>query len=432
MRMKKTCLGLLVVLLSASGLLAYGLNLNGFGARAMAMGGAFVGLADDYTAVFWNPAGLAQLKKGTFGLVGHGLLPSSDYSLGDFSMKTNAKLYPAGLVGFFQPVGDNVVVGVGAYTLSGLGQDWNNTGLEEALVYPIPPAAFTPELAANRWRSFIGSITIAPSIAIRLSEQFFVGATFNINYGFFKIDQWGETYDETALNFGQRTMDIKGWGYGATFGALIKPSDMVSFGITYRLQSRMKLSGTTTIENLHDVMNILNPSLDLPNTSATKMDVYSPMWLAGGIALKPVKDLTLTFDVQWTNWKKLDVLTLTFTDPAWVGAGLSEGTMTLDWADKFQIRGGLEYKMGNLALRAGYYNDPVPSPDATMNILVPGFTYNSVIGGLGYTSGGLHVDAAVEYLTGQKRTITEATGDNMPGIYTMKILVPIVSIGYGW
>lgn len=32
------------------------------GARATAMGGAFVGLADDITSVFWNPAGLASLK----------------------------------------------------------------------------------------------------------------------------------------------------------------------------------------------------------------------------------------------------------------------------------------------------------------------------------------------------------------------------------
>jgi hypothetical protein len=35
----------------------------GFGGRALAMGGAFVGLADDVTALFWNPAGLADLDR---------------------------------------------------------------------------------------------------------------------------------------------------------------------------------------------------------------------------------------------------------------------------------------------------------------------------------------------------------------------------------
>jgi hypothetical protein len=39
----------------------------GFGARAMGMGGAFAGVADDATGGFFNPAGLAQIKVRTFG-----------------------------------------------------------------------------------------------------------------------------------------------------------------------------------------------------------------------------------------------------------------------------------------------------------------------------------------------------------------------------
>ncbi len=35
----------------------------GVGARAVALGGAFTALADDASAMFWNPAGLTQLKK---------------------------------------------------------------------------------------------------------------------------------------------------------------------------------------------------------------------------------------------------------------------------------------------------------------------------------------------------------------------------------
>ncbi len=39
----------------------------GLGARCMGMGGAFVSVADDATASFWNPAGLAQLEKKELG-----------------------------------------------------------------------------------------------------------------------------------------------------------------------------------------------------------------------------------------------------------------------------------------------------------------------------------------------------------------------------
>jgi hypothetical protein len=39
----------------------------GLGARALGMGGAFVAVADDATAGFWNPAGLVQIRMRTFG-----------------------------------------------------------------------------------------------------------------------------------------------------------------------------------------------------------------------------------------------------------------------------------------------------------------------------------------------------------------------------
>jgi long-chain fatty acid transport protein len=445
---KKLCLGLAVILLLASGLLANGLNLNGFGARAAAMGGAFVGLADDYTAVFWNPAGLALMKKGTFGLTGDLLMPRSTYALPDpstFSMKTESKAYPAGLLGYFQPIGDRIVVGLGAYTLSGLGADWKNTGLEAALLAPshIPPQAFSPPVTNYNWRSYIGSITIAPAIAVKVTDQIFFGATFNINYGFFKTDQWA-TYTviptkpaPTLFNFGQATLDVKGWGYGATFGLLVKPTDRVSFGLTYRLQSKLKLSGTSLIQNFPEFGPYLLGQPNLPDTSPAKLDAISPTWLAGGLAVKPLTNLTLAFDLQWTNWKKLDTLTVTFQDPVWIAVGKTHQDLTLLWANKLQIRGGLEYTVGDFAVRAGYYYDPAPAPDSTMNILIPSFNYNSITAGFGYKKGDFKVDLGLEYLMGQKRTVAAFplppdAPENMPGIYTMKILVPMISLGYGW
>lgn len=41
----------------------------GVGARALGMGGAFAGVADDVTACFWNPAGLSQLSRGELSLM---------------------------------------------------------------------------------------------------------------------------------------------------------------------------------------------------------------------------------------------------------------------------------------------------------------------------------------------------------------------------
>lgn len=425
--MKKTSVGLAVILVLASGLLGNGLNLNGFGARAAAMGGAFVGLADDFTAVFWNPAGLALLKKGTFGLTGDLLVPKSKYFLSSsFDMKTKNKYYPAGLVGYFQPIGDRMVVGLGAYTLSGLGADWDNTGFETALAYPTPPTFFTPPLENYVWRSFIGSFTLAPSVAVKINDWISFGATLNINYGFFQTDQWGAytvlpTKPPTLLNMGQQNLDIKGWGYGATFGLLVKPSEWMSFGLTYRTQSKMKLRGTMAFDNIG--------LLGLPDSSDTSLEVPSPTWLAGGVAVKPLENLTVTFDLQWTNWAKLSTLNVVFADPLWAAALADESAMVLDWKNGLQVRGGLEYTAGDFAIRAGYYNDPAPAPAETMNVLIPSFSFNSFTAGFGYGKGGFKVDVGLEYLIGQKRTITAGM---MPGVYEMKIWVPMISLGYAF
>src|SRR5215468_8588160 len=50
----------------------------GIGARAAGMGGAFVAVADDPSAVFWNPAGLARLDEDkTAVMVNHNEWPSA-------------------------------------------------------------------------------------------------------------------------------------------------------------------------------------------------------------------------------------------------------------------------------------------------------------------------------------------------------------------
>jgi len=441
---KKLIVGLSCILLLSSGLLANGLNLNGFGARAAAMGGAFVGLADDFTAVFWNPAGLARMTKGTFGVTGDFLMPRGTYGFGDFSMKTEGKTYPAGLLGYFHPISDRIVIGVGAYTLSGLGADWVNPGLEAAFISPLPPEAFTPPVEPYTWKSFIGSVTVAPTVAFKLTDQIFLGATFNINYGFFQTKQWGE-YTFVPLgapaapapgegvlaapgilfNFGQASLNVHGWGFGATIGLLVEPIDQVSFGITYRTETKMKMKGTTELENLP----LLDPGLS--DASDAEMTVYSPMWLAGGLAVRPVENLTVTFDLQWTNWSKLTNIDVVFLDSGWNTLGIMGNTLYLDWKNEIQIRAGLEYTLGNLALRAGYYYDPAPAPDSTLNILVPSFTYNSITGGVGYRSGDFRLDFGLEYLIGQNRAIAPSE-DNMPGNYSLKILVPMFSLSYGW
>ncbi len=73
---------------------ANGLSLNSVGARALGMGGAFVGLANDATALYWNPAGLAGQQSSIL-VFASDIMPSATYKmdLANIDAKTNSNHY---------------------------------------------------------------------------------------------------------------------------------------------------------------------------------------------------------------------------------------------------------------------------------------------------------------------------------------------------
>ena len=66
--MRKFTILLLIVALPASLALAAGFSIGEFGGRAAAMGNAYVALANDVTALYWNPAGITKISGTQFGL----------------------------------------------------------------------------------------------------------------------------------------------------------------------------------------------------------------------------------------------------------------------------------------------------------------------------------------------------------------------------
>ncbi len=407
---------LLIALLAVgltTGLSANGLNLNGSGAKSDAMGGAFVGLANDFSAAYWNPAGLAQITKASFSLYGADIMPMGTYVLAPFGInaKTKAKegYFIPGL-GYFQPVGDRVVVGIYVYAPSGAGADWNGTDLA-ALSGGKP----------FKWRSMLGIFTASPSIAVKLTDQIMLGATVDVNYGMLTMDQ--------PFALGQYSEKLKGLAVGGTFGLLVKPVKQFSFGVTYKLPFTAKLKGDVTIPNAPAV-----PGITSGTDTGTRQATW-PMWLAGGIAIKPTDQLTITADVQYTNWKKLQTIPVTFADPVWnavFGAGGPyDRTDELLWKNTTMLRFGAEYLVTNsLAIRAGYTNDPNPGPIETQNILLPEFKYNWFTAGFGYSSRSFTVNAAIQY--GKGATIdVPLIGDNaMPGVHGLKMWVPSLDFTY--
>jgi len=415
---------------------ANGLNLNGLGSRGVAMGGAFVGIANDFSAVFWNPAGAAGFGKELFGFNATDLIPSATYRGVPSAIpevpyvvdaKTQTSHYLGWLAAYYRPISSKVVVGFGFGTPSGLGTMWDGED-------------FTPLTGGTLydWSSKVGLISFSPLVAVKLSDAVSVGATLNLNYGMFSLkmpagsvtvgEDPGIPIPPGPLDLGQYEDNMNGWGIGATFGVLVTPSDKLGFGLTLRTPSTVSFDGTANMPTL--------PVYELPGSSDLKRKITWPLWIAGGVSFRPVPRLLLSADVHWTQWSKLDRITTEYLESAWQTLVEMSGMdiRVLDWKDATQLRFGAEYTLNaSTVLRAGYYNDPAPGPLETLNVLLPSHTFNVLTIGIGKTIADLQLDFGLEYLMGNERMVrpdAPVLFGAMPGIYGMKIVVPTVSVSY--
>jgi len=429
MNWKKMAVTLTVLIMLSLPAYSNGLNLNGLGTKAVSMGGAFIGLADDFSLAYWNPAGAAYLNRPLLGTYITDLIPTNYYSLTmppglNVEAKTKLSHYLGFMLAYYRPLSRNLVFGISVYTPSGLGANWKGDDLK----------LMTGNVAYD-WTSKIGVFTVSPLLAWKVSDQVSLGATFNLNYGMFSLKRWAgeaELMPGSLVDLGQYEESLHGWGAGLTLGLLVKPAPWVSVGVTARTPSVVHFKGTSSLF----VLSYLN----YPESSEVKRNMKWPWFVGVGVALKPQEKVTLTADVQWTGWSSISTIKSTFADPIWQNLMAMGGgdEMTLNWKNRVQLRFGAEYRISErLFLRGGIYHDPSPAPDETMNILLPNFDFTGLTIGLGYDFRGLSVNWGMEYLAGKKREVTVeelllagTLGQAMPGSYRMHLLVPNISVSY--
>ena len=405
---KTTLISLTLVFALSASAFANGLSLNSVGARALGMGGAFVGLANDATALYWNPAGLAGQESSVL-VFGTFMMPSATYKmdLAGIDATTNSKTYISPNAFFNYNMG-KLAIGVGIYVPAGMGAEWDATD------FGMP--------AGYDFLSEIGVINFSPGVAYQVSDQFSVGVALNVYYAMFDMAQPVPTSATTAEQFEEEST---GLGFGATIGLKYKINEMFTLGATYRTKTTVTMNGTAT-----------NPAFafyNAPTESDFDRDVAWPTWIAGGIAIRPSDKLTIAIDGQYSMWSENEELVAVYEDASWdaIMSGGGDDTFELKWEDALQVRLGLEYLVSkSLVLRGGYYYDPAPAPDETLNVLFPSSTNHAATGGLSYKFGQMCVTGAAEYLFGAERDIEMSPENAMPGIHQMDIFAFSVGFTY--
>ncbi len=411
--LKLTTSLLLVIGLSTS-LFANGLSLNSVGPKAIGMGGAFVALSNDATAMYWNPAGLAgQSTSVSAYFTGVMPLQTYEYAPAMIDLEGVKNVHSTGgLFGVY--ASGNMTFGLGVYVPAGLGAEFNGTDLVNL------------QQGNKKWESKIGVVAISPSFAFQVNDKFSIGVAANIYYGMFDLSRPQKlpiptptTANPNAVTIvnSQYTEESTGVGFGATIGLMYDISEQLTIGASFRTSTAVSMEGDAVIDNA-------DFPIDLGTLVDTKFEreVTWPLWIGGGLAYKPTECLTLVLDAQYSKWSLLDELIAEYEK-------MPDGEFTLNWEDAVQIRLGGEYMVSpKTAIRLGYYYDPAPAPDETLNILFPSSTNHVVTAGFGHSFGKYRIDAAAEYLLGADREVAPAA-DNMPGIHHLDVFA--FSIGFG-
>lgn len=413
---QKRVLVLLILISSLSvSLFAGGFALSGVGSRATAMGGAYRGLADDATAMYWNPAGLAFQDGNKVDLGGTFIMPSAKWENpnaaatglrpGETESEKALKAFPNAFLTMAKH--PKLKYGLGVFVPYGLGSTWD--------LYASPAGWTTfPE---NEMSSSIAVFDVHPSVAYKLMPNLSVGAGLGFMYGTIDLAKIGASADTSYV---LATTDIsgKGMGFGANIGLMFKPTVCMSLGLTAKLPASIKMDGDT---------KVMNYGLTAPPAGATldtETTLKLPAEIGFGISSTRIPNLTLNLDYAYTMWGSLDTIELDLT-------GVPDATLNFNWEDTSRVSLGAEYKLGCNDIRLGGYWDQSPIPEETQTPTLSDIG-NKISANIGWGRmfGKLGVDANFQYVMFSEREVTTPTADNVIGTYNAQSLSG--NLGLSW
>lgn len=348
----------------------------GIGTRALAMGGAFVGLADDWSAAYWNPAGLAQLR-------GTGVGGDLDW----LSIRAHDGNSLANPLPPFQR--SNIEQGDVFFQLGGEPSQFN---VKDTQIRSILPS-LVGHRTWSRWTLAMG--IFAPlGYAFDVEDQTIPG--FDVQ---FKNEGYIVMYDlSAAYQFSPRwsagagvnlvdarikksaekdtstytynaTSDGRGQSVQGVIGLLGHLTPSLSLGAAYKTGSTVTLDGAATISDSRFPLSVPGFGTLANESSAQHIDLYNPATYSAGLAWRPLTALTLTADWEGTDWTPMRVKAH-FNQQ---GVFLQDQDFEAGWRFTHRARVGGEYRhvlraRESWSVQWGYIWDPYAVPDSAVSM----------------------------------------------------------------
>lgn len=414
-----------------------GFHIHEQGAKAMGMGNAFVAQADDPSALFYNPAGIA-FQEGTQASLGVTVImvPETEFK-GSTKLGNNSasSLLGVEVTGVDEKARKDTFFPPNLYITHSMVDKPFSFGVGFNSIYPL----------AKRWSSaspFRDEITelalkpfnVQPTLAYRIDQwnlAFAAGIDYTYAQVTLKKSPCADTFALTGAGapgaaytaLGDMDIDGDGDGWGYNFGLLWKPLKKISIGVAYRSEIKLDITGDADFLSFVAGPGVV-PYGSFSGKAST--DITLPDTWSFGIAYKPNEKLTLEFDADRFGWSSYDRLAINFDSNATV----PNSNAPKNWNDCWAFRFGVQYSVtDNLDLRAGYAYDNTPQPDATVGPELPDADRNNYTFGIGYKFGKASFDLAYMYVDFKDRTVDNAI---QTGTYKNEAHLFAANLTYGF
>jgi long-chain fatty acid transport protein len=401
MRRKLLCAAVLGAVWGVSSVaFAAGFKVSEQGAKAMAMGNAFSAQADDPSALYFNPAGIAflpgtQVSLGALAI----LVPQTEFT-GTTALSGNPPLGTGNTV-VSERAKRDIFITENFYATYSLENLPISIGFGVNSIYPLAKSWDDSSVFRNQVQTAsIKPINFQPTIAYRFDDlKLAVAAGLDVTYAMVSlqksvynraIDPGNPAPPYGAYELGSLGLDGTATGVGYNLGIAWRPRPELRFGIAYRSQINLDIDGdanflATTPTGLGAIglsSAAVFPYSRARATSTASATIKLPDSLDLAVAWLPTDKLTLEFDATRTGWSCFDKLEFHFDSAQF--AAFNNQPDPRNWQDAWAYKFGAQYALTpRLDLRAGYSYDVSPVPDSTVDPLLPDADRHSFAFGAG-------------------------------------------------
>ena len=337
-------------------------NTFGVGARTMGMGGASLGLADDFTALYWNPAGMAQIQKFEFFTsFSHNTASTDSFFSSDEVTGTSRSQFRPNSIGFVYPF----YTQQGGFAI-GFGYNRSQNFDYQTAIQGVDPSSgnLYSGLVVDETNINSGGIGIwSFGASVYVTKNFLIGGSVDFWHGN-NLHQLDVTATD-ALNVDDEysrfrfddEIDREYSGIGGRVGILANITDTISWGAT--LVAPTELTVEEFWNEYTEVFYDDGEEASDPENGALAYDIERPFEIGTGIAVKLLNEhLILAGDLQLTDWRQ------TRYDPA-PTEDISKNYFEEFYATTLQARLGAEFRIPTIDthLRIGYFRDTIPFTD---------------------------------------------------------------------